>query len=1785
MDEETRAFEEWAKTNSNKAVLGAPVTKEDDTETADFEKWAAQQEVMPTPMPIEKKDASEYIKMREDAAQVVKKNEERLAARDPKGFVKKDSVVWKAMEWWLGDNIEEAKNQIDNLIYCEQNGIPVTLAKQFSNHLKEEGKANLNMMKVSGSKSAYEKIMPALEAGTIKDNLQLKWNNFLMMNPSDKGYEEAKQDIAKTQAAYWEAMKNTPLAENLLEDAFMGAADFVPGMARMAGESSTYGMLVAMLVAGGAYVAGAPVAVPTSLAFAVGSSYKITQESAKREAGGMAMQLFKERDEKGNPYDIEYIRAVAQIGGQLAGLVELAQFRSIAKLFPGADKLVSKAVLATLTSKKVRQQLAYHGKNLIIEPGKQTGEEVIQGIITEVIMPEVLNELNNAAKGTNFKAETVKKIASVVTENLKEYKSFMALGVFGSAAQTVKVTKDAVLGGKDKKTTFADKEDGGGAQDETKKTDTIEPTDEQKQVSLETEPIENFVKDKTGEVVIPENTIAYRMEEPGEGGNWFGDMKIASAMGSVREGKEQLISVDVSGKRLANIEDYITQEQQFNFFGNSQWGSDLTKEKLAEIVDKAVADGYDGLYSAKTRDILLPVKQQAKKEDTAAKEAQTEADKQRELEELDETAAESLDMLDENDRVIMAGWGNMKSLPNGEVVYQKTGEGTQLNPARAPENPLIVKSREGLAEFLKYEGDPYSTEFDKIAKDYAEQDNRDGIIYAETKDGTPEMRVFTNREGTSFIIKGQDPTEALKDKSLTFKKFDAFFEEMDARRQELEKEAFVGDPTDRAIKEMANASGTNELFREKMSDLYEQARNEQVNMLLNMASRMTEKQGENMRALDQYSAMDDEASSIAVQKAIDKVSRQLGSWRRKAIALAKENIRHFPLYSAMEHIVKNGGLNEESLKLVYPEVAAEIAKRRPGLVSKKGTLKADEIAQEFGFESADALVEGIFEWKGLENEAVRVANAEFEQILQMLGENERDGFLETYREEKEAALKKLSAQNKPRPAKGIGKVIKKETGITRDDSKQVTEYEALTAGYKRAREAGNFAVRWSFRRRAEMKNIQEYLHLTDAQMQKVSRRSPYLMTDAEYADYKQEVMRRAVELQENRYYKQAVLHLIAEKKLRKVNMYRQLLGYPPITKMTTEEAKGFFEALDKYEEGDVFLSKKKLETIDRSKLLDGVRTEREVVERIAKHSGKDPKDLKVATVPRLMLFYWDSLLKRQGAFWDVFVTRITESLIRGEVRHTQIEDLIRVLGKKAHSSRSRSIKEMALQTDQKIFEWMSAEDETAQAQIEAQLTDAELDLAHSMRQYFSECLEYLQAMEILGEGRNGYMTHVRQGFLENWSEEGLKKAVKNIRERLKDDEARFITRDENGQILSPEKHFVYAIHRSGEVAPSKNVIKSFLAYSGAFERMRSLNETLPELMALGQITAEQNPLVQNKMQEAIRNYLNNKKGIRFTWGGAIPQGSMRERALNMMQAFTSLWILGGNLFVGTANIVGEQVASLHEYGHKAMALGAKRLATTQGRHIVELNKSWVGRTAWDDFTAPGNTLGERLDTAAFALFAEASRLTNAQVLLASLTDAEFNSGEVTPARLADIKLRMGNVRMVQGTASIAGSSAAGRNWTMFKRWAIPLTEYVSRDIYNLGKDIAQGKEGMFTSDHAKRLGSSLITLGVVAVSYFAVYPDDDDDSYIGRFIRNLFREAMTIAQAFTSLSGNLLPVPLAYLSDLIYAIGLCLSIDDTKRKRGIREIQRFKPGFWRTLPFFGTYATEDTRKKKRNKEW
>ena len=104
----------------------------------------------------------------------------------------------------------------------------------------------------------------------------------------------------------------------------------------------------------------------------------------------------------------------------------------------------------------------------------------------------------------------------------------------------------------------------------------------------------------------PDDSSLIRKEKKGEGGIFFGDQAIADAMGETREGAQVPIIKDISKKKFDNIEAYIEPEERFNYYGTKAWPAHFTVPKFKEILMKALVAGYDGLYSVKTGDFLLP---------------------------------------------------------------------------------------------------------------------------------------------------------------------------------------------------------------------------------------------------------------------------------------------------------------------------------------------------------------------------------------------------------------------------------------------------------------------------------------------------------------------------------------------------------------------------------------------------------------------------------------------------------------------------------------------------------------------------------------------------------------------------------------------------------------------------------------------------------------------------------------------------------------------------------------------------------------------------------------------------------------------------------------------------------------------------------------------------------------------------------------------------------------------------------------------------------------------------
>mgnify|MGYP001563414270 CR=1 FL=1 len=237
-----------------------------------------------------------------------------------------------------------------------------------------------------------------------------------------------------------------------------------------------------------------------------------------------------------------------------------------------------------------------------------------------------------------------------------------------------------------------------------------------------------------------------------------------------------------------------------------------------------------------------------------------------------------------------------------------------------------------------------------------------------------------------------------------------------------------------------------------------EAASDDINLLLDMAARTDQAAGP--APTTEYDKIRVEAARIAYEKTSKKIDLKK---RREARALERqgmEEARQDPVFLAMDYAVKQGGLNRDKLLHIWDkETVNELAKKRIGLVTKEGKLGLDEIAEDHGFVSDDALMSMMLDWKGL-GEVGKKAAAEFEErYSELMSEAEKEDFHLSLLEEEAKILRgMIKATGKP-STPGIKKAIREQTGQIRVDELMVSEYEALKAGMKKAEQASRKAFR------------------------------------------------------------------------------------------------------------------------------------------------------------------------------------------------------------------------------------------------------------------------------------------------------------------------------------------------------------------------------------------------------------------------------------------------------------------------------------------------------------------------------------------------------------------------------------------------------------------------------------------------------------------------------------------------------------------------------------------------------
>lgn len=633
---------------------------------------------------------------------------------------------------------------------------------------------------------------------------------------------------------------------------------------------------------------------------------------------------------------------------------------------------------------------------------------------------------------------------------------------------------------------------------------------------------------------------------------------------------------------------------------------------------------------------------------------------------------------------------------------------------------------------------------------------------------------------------------------------------------------------------------------------------------------------------------------------------------------------------------------------------------------------------------------------------------------------------------------------------------------------------------------------------------------------------------------------------------------IFQKELIKVENLQKAYKLPTIQKMNTQQLKEFDEILQRYKTGDEFLTVRKIETVEKTDL-KGIRTIREAKERLAGELGVKTKDLDSINVDQLDRFRFDTALAEKNPFYGLLVDTTNAGLLNAEARYLNIEKRINELIGSARKSRKRGITERLISQDKKIFKYLETPD-AQKSNLAKSMTKEELEAARFIRNKYTEVRDYLVQMETLKKYRSDYITHIRRGFLEEWKETNLLNAFKGVFEQYRQDQAVFNIIDDTGNILPLEKFFKFSMKRTGELKPTENVARAFLAYMNAFEKKVALDSLVPKLdiythSLTPKVKTPRGLEFDRSLKTFVNEFLNTKKG-RVAKIVGIEQGGKIDIILRAGKAFTVLLDLGLNIPVGIAARGGENITTFTLLGVKDYTKGLLRTRTGQGKFIIDKYKNFVGRTPFDEIWDASKTLPEKFTTGLLGLFRDATVRANKTFLLGSLSDVEFKSGTITTQRLTELKRELGRYRVTDGSQSVFGATSIGGTLKQYRTWVIPPLRTVTKNLTTIALGIKSGK--LPKREAQELLRGAVATLMTVFLVKAVIGIDENDKSFTGQLLNKAYRDTLTLAGALNPKTITGEPRMLSFVADVGEAIGDILTLEKLKsgELKGVGELER-----------------------------
>ncbi|HUV47158.1 MAG TPA: hypothetical protein VMW29_03420, partial [Candidatus Bathyarchaeia archaeon] len=685
------------------------------------------------------------------------------------------------------------------------------------------------------------------------------------------------------------------------------------------------------------------------------------------------------------------------------------------------------------------------------------------------------------------------------------------------------------------------------------------------------------------------------------------------------------------------------------------------------------------------------------------------------------------------------------------------------------------------------------------------------------------------------------------------------------------------------------------------------------------------------------------------------------------------------------------------------------------------------------------------------------------------------------------------------------------------------------------------------RRRFKVKAVRDYFGLSDSDLRKISRRDIRLMTNLEFKQYIDGVRKAAEKFDIRRQAMNELKLQIQEKELNVENL-RKAMKLPTLKNMTVDDIRKLDEALKPFQKFDEFLSVRKLETVDRTELR-GIKTWREARERLSKKLDVPVDELQSIRVSEFDRFRYDTALAEKNPFYRMMVEKTAARMLTSEAEYLNIEKDVFKLAKKIKGTK------FLVPQQKNIRKFLEKEPGI-------ELTPEELELAEYMAKHYLNARDYLVQIEAMKMGRENYFTHVRRGILEAVKEDGLVDAIKEQFEAYKLDEQGFNILDKDtGQILAMDKFFKFAMHRTGKLKPTENVVKAFLTYMRTFKKKQALDEIVPLIDIYAHSLTpkgltKKGLLLHGNLIKFTNEWLNTQKGRHITL--VAKQNGKIDAALRAIKMFTSLRDLGINIPVSIATEIGEQITTYQLLGKKEFTLGKIRQNTKKGKAIVEKYRNLVGKNPWSELVEPSKEIGDRLMEGIFVLFKDASTRANKTFLLGSLSKAEFDAGTITPERLSGLRTELGRYRMVNDMRSVIGATPEGKAYTQYRKWALPILRTTIKNLGNIGKKIIGQKPDSAEFKKSVIELYRLLEVTAMVMLTFGMVRDEDDNSFVGKIINKSYREATTLIQALGPTMILAIPRTAKFIEDLGIALTLILKGEEYKSTGGSKGVEKLK---------------------------